>query len=530
MGSGNWIVDSLNSALGTWNGRPSENEWDCGINQIVFILFLVPPPAFEHHVADWLLSLEPISRRPPTANFKLEFSIDTGAIYQPEKQAGALIFWYQPPYDDNKEVHMKYDRGFIEQQTVRNSMVNYILCAMLFAVECSMVLVWYASQYSGNPSLDKGYLYFYWIAIIGSALHPIFNYATKRYLYHRGRVLIQLSSLFILLAWACLFAAYDVHQGNSGSAFTQILILTSAAIWMPRWMHYSINVIFWTGYLVLIVSTGISSQFLYSEVINSGIFLLISCLIIYITDSFQYSVFRVSQERLRLQNEEMDMMAEQIRTVHNAMEETRIMRHDLRHYARAVEQKLEQSDYEGIRKITADITKGLEHAELKKPLYAYTKIPEIDAILSQYQEWAEREGIDFHAELPLPDMMEVRDIAMLLMNALENAANAVKEQPAGTKRYIGIMGARYASQYYLNISNSYNSGTATINSRTGLPTASKPGHGYGTKSIAAILGKYQAHFRFQAGEKEFCLQMLLPAEDIKAPAPGQRPSAGNPES
>ncbi len=425
---------------------------------------------------------------------------------------------------------MKYEKEFIEQQTIRNSTVNYILCAMIFSVECIMVLIWYTSQYPGKPSLDRGYLRFYWIAIIGSTLHPPFNYFTRRYRYRKRRVWIQLNALFLLLIWSCLFAAYDVRHGNGGSAFTQILILTSAAIWTPRWMHYGINLFFEIFYLVLLTVSEISGQAFYNETINSGILLLISCLIIYLTDSFQYSVFKMSQERLRLQNEQLDMMAEQVRTVHSVMEETRIMRHDLRHFAKAVEQKLEQMDYQGIQTITEEITRGLDYAGVRKTIHTYTKIPEVDTILSQYQEWAVEEDIDFQAALPPPDMMEVRDIALLLMNALENAANAIKEQPAGTNRYIRIIGARHTSQYYLNISNSYRPGTTAINSRTGLPMASKPNHGYGTKSIAAILKKYQAHFRFQAGENEFCLQMLIPAEDIKAPDLGRRPAGVSPDS
>lgn len=424
---------------------------------------------------------------------------------------------------------MKYEWKFIEQQTARNYRVNYILCAMIFIMECAMVLIWHVSQCFQQASLDRVYLRFYWTAIIGAVLHPIFNYLTRGWRYHKYRVLIQLSALFLLLFWACLFAVYDVSQGNSGSAFTQILILTSAAIWMPRRMHYGVNVFAWGIYLALVILSELRRQFPYGEVINSGIFFLISCLIIYILDSFQYSVFQISQERLRLQNEQLDMMAEQMRAVHHAMEETRIMRHDLRYYAKAVEQKLACADYLGIRRITKDITHGLEQTDLNPPLYAYTKIPEVDTILSQYREWAAREGVDFYVQMFPLDVMEVRDAAMLLMNALENAANAVKAQQPDEKRYIKIIGVRYASQYCWDISNSYRPGTVEISGRTGLPAASRPGHGYGTKSISAILNKYQAHFRFQAGEHEFCLQMLIPARDVKAPDRG-RIAAGMTES
>lgn len=421
---------------------------------------------------------------------------------------------------------MKYEQGFIERQTVRNCSLNYILCAMIFAVESAMILIWHVSQLTGDLCLEKGYLVFYWVAVIGAAIHPVFNYLTQRWLYHKCRIFVQLLALFLLLTWAVLFATYDVLHGNSGAAFTQVLIVTSTMIWMPRGMHYMINALFGAAYVGMIAAEKIGGQIFSEEVINSGIFLLISCVIIHVTDSFLYSEYRASQERLRMQNEQLDMMAEQVRAVHSTMDELRIMRHDLRYYARSVEEKLEQSDYQGIRNVTAEITKGVEHADLKKVLYTYTNIPEVDTILSRCKEWAEKEGIAFWAELPPPDMMEVRDIAILLMNALENAADAIKKQMDGSKRYIKVVGARYACQYYLNISNSYQAGTVVINNRTGLPMASKPGHGYGTKSITAILKKYRAHFRFQADGQEFCLQVLIPVEKEEAVG---RPSAEKPE-
>lgn len=420
---------------------------------------------------------------------------------------------------------MKYEEGFVKQQTNRNHTVNYILCGTIFAIECVMVLIWYVSQHTSDMHLGIGYQYFYWAAIIGSALHMVFNYLTRGQLYRKIRILIQMVALFFLLAWAVLFAAYDVQNGNSGSAFTQILIATSAGIWMPRGMHYAINTLSWAGYVAAVIVEGIHGQLLYSEIINSGIFLLLSYMIIHVIDSFQYSVFKITREWLRLQNEQLDLMAEQVRAVHDAVEGTRIMRHDLRHYAKAVEGRLRQKDWAGIWEITAAITEKMDWLQEKKPVHIYTKIPEVDTILSRCGAWAEKEQIKFQAELPPPDMMEVRDVAMLLMNALENAVNAVRVQPATEERYIKILGARYGQQYYLNISNTYQPGSTAIDTRTGLPTPAKPGHGYGTKSIAVILKKYQAHFRFQAGETEFSLQMLIPTGDVKASAEDQ-PASG----
>ena len=125
------------------------------------------------------------------------------------------------------------------------------------------------------------------------------------YSYHKARVLVRLTVLFSFQMWACLFAVFDITQGNSGAAFSQCLILTSAVLWMPKLLHYGLSVIGWLTYLTLLFSVDIGSQAFYSETINSAFYLLIACMVIYVIDKFQYASFQAAQERIRARYEKI---------------------------------------------------------------------------------------------------------------------------------------------------------------------------------------------------------------------------------
>ena len=409
---------------------------------------------------------------------------------------------------------MLYKEKFQQQKQEENDAAYRQLCLLIVVVESLMLVVYFLSQQPGKPALSPAYLYFYLLAIGGAALFPLLSWLARP--YQRLHNALQLVFLNALLIWACLFAACDIRNGNSSAVYAQILIFTSAVLWLPKRLHYLINAYTCVLYLVLIYTSYVSQQSFYSEVINGVIYLLISCVIINSADRFQYASFCLAEDQLRLQHNQLDMMSGQVARVQEMMEEIRIMRHDLRHYAFAVQQSLDQGNYQQIRQITTNITSTLEQTAREWPIRSYTTIADIDAILSQYALWAEQNGVDFLVELPAATMtIDVHDFSLLLLNALENSAQAIGKQPAGSPRTLKIVGDCYNGQYFLEISNSYLPGSVTIAKGRGLPIAREPGHGYGTKSMAAILRRYHAHYRFQAKEREFCFQFLVPPRDNK---------------
>ncbi|MFR1638706.1 MAG: ATP-binding protein [Eggerthellaceae bacterium] len=92
-------------------------------------------------------------------------------------------------------------------------------------------------------------------------------------------------------------------------------------------------------------------------------------------------------------------------------------------------------------------------------------------------------------------------------NAVENAAAACADQPAGERRRIAV---RIASEprLALEVENTC-CGTVPLNSE-GLPEPQRPGHGAGVRSIAAFAERHGAHLTCEAAEG--CSACACPAE------------------
>ena len=100
-------------------------------------------------------------------------------------------------------------------------------------------------------------------------------------------------------------------------------------------------------------------------------------------------------------------------------------------------------------------------------------------------------------------------LASVLANALENALAACERQPDGEPRRIEVRCVS-ALRFALEVANTC-SGPVAFDGK-GRPMAQEPGHGTGTRSIAAFAEKHGARLFYDAPDDEglFRLQLLMP--------------------
>lgn len=116
------------------------------------------------------------------------------------------------------------------------------------------------------------------------------------------------------------------------------------------------------------------------------------------------------------------------------------------------------------------------------------------------------------------DFMQDSDIYSLFGNLLENAFNAV----LGLKedlRTIDLSIRRHGELLSINIHNCYE-GTVTMENGRPISPNDPRYHGYGTKSIAAIVSKYGGTVSFRTNGGVFSVNMLFPLEETGAPDGG----------
>lgn len=135
----------------------------------------------------------------------------------------------------------------------------------------------------------------------------------------------------------------------------------------------------------------------------------------------------------------------------------------------------------------------------------------LDAILNLYLEQAEQDGIAVSARLDIPEALpvDVVELSTVFANALENALIACRRQAEGEERRIEL-NAVTEPQFAIEIANTY-SGEVRFG-RDGLPVTDRPGHGFGTRSIAAYARKHGASFHYKVKDGMFRLYLLLGAD------------------
>lgn len=195
---------------------------------------------------------------------------------------------------------------------------------------------------------------------------------------------------------------------------------------------------------------------------------------------------------------QQDMMA-------GSEERTRLYRHDIRFTLHTLASMLERGD-------TAGALRYLGESDVKlsgTALTHYCKSPVLDAMLAYYEEQARNRGIEVQLHITLAPELPVdeTELSTVFANALENAIHACERLPEEEPRRIEVT-AVSAPNFCVEIANSCD-GRAEFGG-DGFPVTNAPGHGIGTRSIAAFFAKYSAVYQYSMTEDGmFRLRFLI---------------------
>ena len=177
-------------------------------------------------------------------------------------------------------------------------------------------------------------------------------------------------------------------------------------------------------------------------------------------------------------------------------------RHDLRHHCTYLQTLASTGDLEKITDYLNTIQSDIEAITPKR--FCANEL--INLVLSTYNAKATDKKISLNIQASVPKDLPVSDtkLCAILSNALENALYAT-EQAAG--KSIQVQLAERNSTLLIQISNPF---TGTVTYDKDIPSSSKDHHGFGTKSIAAIVDSYNGQYEFTAENQVFTVRILLP--------------------
>lgn len=201
---------------------------------------------------------------------------------------------------------------------------------------------------------------------------------------------------------------------------------------------------------------------------------------------------------LELQLQYASASLEQMRRL---QENTITYRHDMRHHLNYIQALTSSGSYEKIRAYITSLQSDID--DITPTKYCQNEL--INLILSTYVLKAGKQyTLDIQANVP--DNITISDthLCVLLSNALENALNSTAKT---TDKNIYIRLTMRRSTLMLQISNPF---CGDIIWKNSLPVSTKTNHGYGTRSIAAIVDSYNGQYEFSADNHIFTLRILLP--------------------
>ncbi len=220
--------------------------------------------------------------------------------------------------------------------------------------------------------------------------------------------------------------------------------------------------------------------------------------------------FKQTREQFVLQNEQnilaMQVSALQARyeTMKKAEEKTIIYRHDLRHHLHVLNGYLADNKPAEMKKYLTDIEKDLDDAVTVK----FCDNDAVNLILSSYIQKAKEELITVESQVYIPPNCAVSDmdLCIILANAIENAINASINIADIRNRRINISCKTANDKLLIQVVNNY---SEEVKFTEDLPVSADENHGFGTKSIAAAVQKYQGLCSFTAKNGVFKVRIIL---------------------
>ena len=201
---------------------------------------------------------------------------------------------------------------------------------------------------------------------------------------------------------------------------------------------------------------------------------------------------------------ELDAAEEQIALLNKAQTQTAVYQHDMRHHLNMLEGLLDGGNVEGAREYIRQVQAGVEAITPKR----FCENELVNLMCSSFAGKAEQSGIRLDISAKLPEELAISDteLCSVLSNGLENALNAAKKMD-GQERWASLYCGVKLNKLLVEIKNPC---PEKIVFRDGLPVSSKPGHGYGCRSIKTITERRGGICGFRVRDGVFTLQLMFP--------------------
>ncbi len=189
---------------------------------------------------------------------------------------------------------------------------------------------------------------------------------------------------------------------------------------------------------------------------------------------------------------------------------TVIYRHDMRHHLSLIGGYAADGDLQKIKEYLASTEADIDALTPVR----YCENETVNLILSNFEMRAKKVRVVLYTNVKLPEKLGINDteLCALLSNALENAISAAAQLNEEKLRKVYIHAIINSGRLVISTENAY-AGDISIEGELPKSKNKEAGHGYGIKSIVAIVDRHGGLYSIETEGGVFILRLMLPLEE-----------------
>lgn len=232
-------------------------------------------------------------------------------------------------------------------------------------------------------------------------------------------------------------------------------------------------------------------------------------LVIFILYGVMFQMYQLAQQRHMAHEQylqtiyQMDIRDEQYRRIYDGVEQSRKLRHNLKHHLLILQGFLDSGETGKAREYLAQYFQQTDNGSMPQ----ICSNPVVNMLISHYASIAKERGIVFLPHINIPDKLSVQnaDLSVLLGNLLENAIEAA--DGASGENCIFLNMHCPGKMLLISLENGFDGFVKKEGARY---HSTKQGHrGLGIKSIAEIAQKYDGEAEFSHEGRIFHASVIL---------------------
>lgn len=219
------------------------------------------------------------------------------------------------------------------------------------------------------------------------------------------------------------------------------------------------------------------------------IYIVVS-LVLLIILTFFYAMFLMmaislnKNAKLQLENHFLSLQRARYDNLCAAIEETRQIRHDIRHHWLQLASLAENGDLEKIKEYLSSADSKMSGFDLH-----FCDNQAVDSVLGYYSAHAKQEGVPFLAKIDLPKQLpaDEMDVCLVLSNLLENAVEASLKTERSRRKITVEMYLHHTHLLLIQVENTFDEKIRQKNEI--FQSSKRAGNGIGIQSVRHIAEK-----------------------------------------